>query len=338
MEIGLYGYRADLPALAHLSAEERMRALAGWGFSTVFPGRDDEAAVEAARAEGLRVFLEFPCFTGRDLWRRFPDSRPVCSDGSLLEPVDGYCGVNPAHPAVRADRLAALEVLMDRFRPDGLWLDFIRWPCRWERPQPDMPAVSFDPATVALFATEIGVGDLPRDPVKAAARIRSRHAAAWEAWRCRRVESWVADARRIVHDRGATLGLFSVPWRVTDFGGAVMSTIGQDFRALAAMVDVISPMVYHLMCGREVEWIADVISDLADAGCRRIWPIIQAVDVPSPLSAPEYRKAADAVLSHGQAEGLLVFHAEGALQGPRADVTRRLAEPARTPGRETGDG
>ena len=43
---------------------------------------------------------------------------------------------------------------------DGVWLDFIRWPCHWEVPEPALPRTSFDAATVARFARDAGI-DLP---------------------------------------------------------------------------------------------------------------------------------------------------------------------------------
>jgi hypothetical protein len=63
----------------------------------------------------------------------------------------------------------------------------------------------------------------------------------------------VAAARLVVScvRPGARLGLFGVPWCLTDHDGAIRHVIGQDYRALGGYVDVIviSPMVYHRMCG-----------------------------------------------------------------------------------------
>ena len=46
----------------------------------------------------------------------------------------------------------------------------------------------------------------------------------------------------------ALLGLFGVPWRLSDRGGAILNIIGQDSRALGEHVDVFSPMAYHPGC------------------------------------------------------------------------------------------
>ena len=92
---------------------------------------------------------------------------------------------------------------------------------------------------------------------------------------------------------GAILGLFGVPWRLSDRGGAILTIIGQDYRALGEHVDVFSPMVYHRMCGYPVEWIGDVVVEVHDLTGKPVWPIIQSVDEPSPLSAVEYGRALD---------------------------------------------
>jgi len=128
----------------------------------------------------------------------------------------------------------------------------------------------------------------------------------------------------------AILGLFGVPWRPADHDGAILKIVGQDYNALGEHVDVFSPMVYHMMCGRPLSWIGEVVEEVHNVveevhnlTGKPVWPIIQSVDQPSaPLSAEEYGQALDIALSGPASEGVLVFQMESALDEAKLEVTK----------------
>jgi hypothetical protein len=107
-----------------------------------------------------------------------------------------------------------------------------------------------------------------------------------------------------------------------DFGGGLTRVIGQNLAALATHVDVFSPMVYHRMCGRPVEWIAEVTAEVAARTRRSVWPIIQAVDEPDDLPDGEFDAAIRTAMGE-PAGGVILFHLKGTLQGNRLAVARR---------------
>ena len=320
----LYGFSSDLPPFVGIGAAEQIAWLRSVGCTAIFGGYEDPDFVAAAHAAGMSVYAEFGCFVGRQWWEQMPESRPITADGAALEPEEWYCGVNPAIPGVRQERLAALESLLNEHELDGIWLDFIRWPGHWEVPEPTLLRTSFDPFTLAAFCRDSGINIPIADPAAAARLLLSTHEAEWIAWRCARITSWVADARAVLRRvrPQALLGLFGVPWRLSDRGGAILSIIGQDYRALGEHVDVFSPMVYHRMCGYPVAWIGDVVAEVHALSGKPVWPIIQSVDEPSALSAAEYGQALDAILCHPAADGVLVFTLKGALDKAKLAVTR----------------
>jgi len=320
----LFGFSPDLPPFAGKGAVEQVAWLRSVGCTAIFGGYEDPDFVAAAHAVGMPLYAEFGCFVGRQWWEQMPESRPITADGTPLEPEGWYCGVNPAIPDVRRERLAALEKLLGEHELDGVWLDFIRWPCHWEVPEPTLPSTSFDPFTLAAFCRDTGINIPVADPAAAARLLLSTYEAEWTAWRCAQITSWVADARAVLSRvrPHALLGLFGVPWRLTDRGGAILSIIGQDYRALGEHVDVFSPMVYHRMCGYPVAWIGYVAAEVRALSGKPVWPIIQSVDEPSALSAAEYGQALDIVLRHPAADGVLVFTLKGALDEAKLAVTR----------------
>jgi hypothetical protein len=302
---------------------EQIALLRSWGNTALFGGYEDPELVEAAHAAGMKVFAEFPCFFGKRWWDEIPASRPVTHEGHLLEPEGWYYGVNPALPLVRRRRLAALEELLTEHAINGVWLDFIRWPCRWEGARPHLPRTSFDAGTLDRFRCDTGI-EIPTDDAASAARLLLvRYEAEWQAWRCAQITTWVAEAKALLQRvrPAALLGLFGVPWRLSDHGGAILDVIGQDYRALAAYVDVFSPMVYHALCRQSVAWTDEVTAEIRSLTGTPVWPIIQSVDEPRPLSAEEYKGALKAVLDSPAADGVLVFTLQGALDAAKLAVT-----------------
>jgi len=323
----LYGFSPRLAPFVGKTPTEQVALLREWGCTVVFGGYQDAEFVEAAHAAGMKVFAEFGCFVGADWWERVPSSRPVTAEGKLLEREGWYYGVNPAIPQVRQARLEALGSLLTDHAIDGVWLDFIRWPCHWEVHHPRLPRTSFDADTLALFSRDTGieVASVEAAGVHAVARaLLEQHQAEWTAWRCQQINSWVAQAeallRRIRPD--GILGLFGVPWRLADYDRAILSVVGQDYRALGRHVDVFSPMVYHLMCGRPPGWIGEVTEEVHALSGKPVWPIIQSIDEPTTLSAEEYAEALHVALDSPASEGVLVFTLEGALSEAKLAVTR----------------
>ncbi|MCU0500892.1 MAG: putative glycoside hydrolase [Anaerolineae bacterium] len=191
-------------------------------------------------------------------------------------------------------------------------------------PEPTLPRTSFDPFTLSAFRGDTGINIAVAAPAAAARILLGQHEAEWAAWRCAQITSWVADARAVIGRvrPQARLGLFGVPWRLADRGGAILHIISQDYRALGEHVDIFSPMVYHRMCGYPAQWIGDVAAELRTLSGKPVWPIIQSVDEPSILSAAEYGQALEIVLRHPIADSVLVFTLKGVLDAAKLSVTR----------------
>jgi len=320
----LYGFSPDLESFAGKSCMEQAELLASWGCNAIFGGYQNPDFVDAVHNVGMEIYAEFGCFVGASWWDNIPSSRPVTDDGQLLEIETSYAGVNPASPEVRAALLKKLEDLLIAHDIDGVWLDYIRWPCHWEVPIPHLPRTSFDPATLARFSEDTGVR-LPESGTSSIAGfLLDNHSDAWSRWRCDQITSWVAAARQMLNRTrpGALLGLFGVPWRLSDLGGAILKIVGQDYGALAEYIDVFSPMVYHAMCSQSIEWIGAITAEVHRLSGKPVWPIVQSIDEPRSVSAEEYGRVVDVALKHPDSSGVLVFTLAGALDAGKLAVTR----------------
>lgn len=322
---GLYGVKLDQPPFQGLGPREQAALLVSWGANAVFGGYEDPGFADAVHDAGLGLYAEFRCFAGADWWERLPEARPITAQGEVLAPEEGYHGVNPSHPVVRQDRLEALESLLRDYPIDGVWLDFIRWPCHWEVPQPRLAQTSFDGDTVRRFSHDRGLELEIGEPEQNAAEIGKSHADEWRAWRIEQVTSWAAQARQLLDTMRpeAMLAAFTVPWQPGEYDDAIYEILGQDHAALARYIDLFSPMVYHAMCRRPVAWIDEVVRELAARTGRPVWPIIQSVDHPRLLPAAEYGQALEAALRCPASAGVLVFTLEGMLTPDKLSVTRR---------------
>lgn len=302
-EIGIYG----VPGSIDTAAKSRAGTFRDSGATAVFT-RPDSQTIHYFAREQFNVYLSLNVFGGTQPWKNGPDAIPVRASGERLS--GKYGGVCPTHGGWRNSRLELLERwLVDFSGPDGIdgvWLDFIRYPGRWEDTQPYLADTCYCPRCLTLFQAEKGV-QLPGglSTAESAAWIRSSARAEWLAWKTEQVVSFVRDARSLVDlystERQLLLGAFLVPWKKSEHKGAVSFGVAQDGWRLAPYLDVLSPMVYHKMVGKPVSWIGEMTDYFADTGVP-VWPIIQAEEV----GEDEFGQAIEAV-NDSSAAGMLVY-------------------------------
>lgn len=305
----LFGFSRQHPLFVDQSVDQIAAWLQEHNFSAVFGGYSDTALVAALHEAGIQVYAEFPVFFGESQWQLYPDSRPILANGAPLSKQGWYAGVNPSHPGVRRDRLNALYRLLSQTQVDGVWLDFIRWPGRWESSRPNLMDTGFDAGTLSRFSRDVGLSAGEEvTPVDGAQRIATELAPLWHRWKCRQITDFVAEARAVVDsvNRPILLGAFVLPWMASDHDSAITRIVGQDIPAMAEFLDIVSPMAYHALCGRDPDWVHQIHdSTRARVSCP-VWPVIQVVDDPRRILPQEIQQTA-AVAS----PGLIVFNLTG---------------------------
>ncbi|MFT5697858.1 MAG: hypothetical protein ACI8ZB_000712 [Desulforhopalus sp.] len=301
--VGMYG--VSMPP--GIESGGRAANLKNDGVNAVFVP-PDRKIIEYFTAQHFKVYLTLNVFGGREPWKEFPDSIPVTADGTKL--VDSYGGICPTHPEWRKSRLQLLNQWLVELGGDkgisGIWLDFIRYPGRWEHADPSLPDSCYCPRCLTLFQAENGV-QLPSglSTAESAAWIKTNAHIKWDDWKKEQIVSFVRDARRLVDqyskDRELLLGAFLVPWKKSDQNGAVSFRLAQDSQLLAPYLDVLSPMVYHKMVGESVSWIGATTDYFVETGVS-VWPIIQAEDV----GKGELRQVIQG-LNESNSDGMLIY-------------------------------
>jgi hypothetical protein len=84
-----------------------------------------------------------------------------------------------------------------------------------------------------------------------------------------------------------------VPWRTKDFNGAIRSIAGQDFSAIAPLVDYLSPMTYAHMVKQDPSWIHSVVKDVFQQTEGLVVPSIQVKEayLKERLTPGEFKKS-----------------------------------------------
>lgn len=305
---GVYGAPADRSD----DSSFRKGAIAeSSGVNAVFvPPQQD--AVKWYKEQGFKVYVSVNAFGGKGAWEKYPDSRPVKANGKKLgeEKGDkGQEGTCPTHVKWREDRIKYIKHLLDVPGKDqgidGIWLDYIRYPGFWETAKPDVPDTCYCARCLKKFQAERKI-KIPAGlkPGEAAFWIKNNCLYEWMGWKKEQINSFVKEVKGILekHPKKITLGLFTVPWRKGEKDDAISYKLGQDAFMLSEIADVISPMLYHKMCGQSVDWVGMMTQYYTEtAGCS-VLPIIQSHD----LNPEEFGKAAANCAKAG-AGGILVF-------------------------------
>jgi hypothetical protein len=319
---GAYGYVPGFWQAGHSLTDHGVNAI------FVYHHAFSDSMIQTARQQGLRVFAEFATLNGKSYLKSHPDAWPIDAEGNRVPQASWFMGICPTHPGFREYRLNQLAAFLDRYRVDGIWMDYLHWHAQFEDPDPILPETCFCDRCVHQFERDTGIS-VRADSTAARARILlSEYEKEWRDWRCSVIESWVHSIRKSVdeHQPGILLGCFHAPWTDEDHNGARRRILGLDLKALAADVDVFSPMVYHARMGQSPEWVGSTVSWLcsylntSSDTTERVWPIIQAHDDPEPISAETFER----VLRAGTtscADGIMMFSIQSLIHDP---VKRRV--------------
>lgn len=266
----------------------------------------DKRLIDALHKNGLRVFFSINVFGGVGPWNQFPELRPITHTGKPLDSMNGYGGLCPTNEPYRQRKLDEISNLLKEYPVDGIWLDFIRYPTKWEVKNPNIQRTCFCTNCLTKFSQDTNV-KFPYNLTTVEEKanwILKFYDSTWNKWRSDQIISFVRDVRKVISEvRPKTLlGIFAVPWRKGDFGEAIIWGVAQDFEKMSPYVDAFSPMVYHEMCGRPVTWISEITDYFSMQTKKPVYPIIQAENITS----AEFREAIHAGLNP-PSSGIIIF-------------------------------
>ena len=241
--------------------------------------------VPAARRAGFRTFIITPVFFNPEYLAAHPEAWAITGRGRKAK-QDWVEFVCPSREDYRRERARYTLSLLEKQRPDGLSLDFIRHFVFWEMVRPDgridpLDTTCFCSGCLARFEKEAGLG-MPAaakaSPRAAAEWLFENQAEKWIHWRAGLITSWVEEvvreARRVAP--GVKINLHLVPWAESDYHNGPIRVAGQDVKALAPLADYVSPMCYAHMLYREPAWVGRITRELA---ARVSVPVLPSIEV-----------------------------------------------------------
>lgn len=286
------------------------------GVNAVFvhSGSINQEMVKRLRAEGIRLFAEFPTLNGKGYVENHFDAWPVNEKGQKVEKASWFMGVCPTNADFRTYRMDQLRKLIGKYDLDGVWMDYVHWHAQFEEPEPILPETCFCSSCLSSFEKSTGL-HVPGDTTSEKAQwILENQQPAWRDWRCRVIQSWTFEMRNILKKGkpDALLGLYHCPWEDDAFDGARRRILGLDYDMLREVVDVFSPMVYHERMGKDPGWVKENIEwfnrrvKIEKGKFPKVWPIVQAYDDPTPVSSVEFETVLRGAVEAG-ASGVMMF-------------------------------
>jgi len=274
----------------------------------------NESIMRNAKADGIKVYAEFPTLNGKGYVESHPEAWPIDKNGNKVEPATWFIGVCPTEPGFRRHREEEVRKLLHKHDLAGIWLDYVHWHAQFEDQEPILPETCFCDNCLMTFQSASAIKLPEGTTAEKAGWILFNYDKAWRDWRCSVVTDWVRDFKKIVHDEkpGALLGVYHCPWVDDDFDGARRRILGLDYDSLKNVADVFSPMVYHGRMSKDPLWVKENTEwfstrlGIGSNNSPKVWPIVQAYDDPEKISPADFEK----VLRYGVAgksTGVMMF-------------------------------
>lgn len=280
----------------------------------VHGGSVNHDLMQQAKSQGIKVFAEFATLNGKNYIEEHPEAWAINEKGEKVEPASWFMGVCPTEPGFREYRFSQLRQLITEHEIGGVWMDYVHWHAQFEEPEPILPETCFCDHCLSSFSEDTKI-DLPAgSTAEKADWILKTRDQQWRDWRCKVINDWVLEIRKIMDEirPGLLLGLYNCPWTDEEFNGARRRILGLDYDLLRENIDVFSPMVYHGRMGRSAGWVEENITwfcermKIKNNQWPKVWPIVQAYDNPSKISAEEFETVLKGGLS-SCSSGVMMF-------------------------------
>jgi hypothetical protein len=296
----------------------------------------DEPLIRRARAEGAKVYAEFPTLNGKEWIKKHPDAHPIDDEGNPARAATWFMGVCPTNKPFRQARMTALRELLTKHDVAGVWMDYLHWHAQFEDPYPQLIKTCFNDSCLAAFEAHSGLTVEGATVAEKSKWIFRNAAKQWEDWRVSVLIDWAREIRQITKSirPDALIGNFQAAWKDEDLGGVRRRALGLDYAALAEHVDVFSPMIYHGRSGKPPEYVKEYVEYFSrrmpiqtePGRYPRLWPIIQAHDEPR-ITPAEFETVLRYGMS-GKSTGVMMFTVASvtADEGKLAALQRVYAE------------
>lgn len=309
--IKIYEYNKDFDSLVNKWKE--------MGINTAFVSVDLAGNMtfrKVLKENKIRVFIIFPVFYNPELLHRDSSLYAITDKGRKAKDdwVEFVC---PSRKDYRSTKISEAAEIVNRLKPDGLSIDFIRQFVFWEMIYPERNADQIEMACFCDSCTKgfckamgIPIPDTCVTIPKRAKYILENFPQEWDNYRCELIASMVKEISERVHEvnPGIKINVHLVPWRDEDFNGANIRVAAQDIKKIAQFADYISPMCYSQMLKRDENWISSVVREMDKKAPGSVLPSIQVYPyyIDYPYTIEDFRKCTSMAMQ-SPSEGVIFF-------------------------------
>ena len=246
-------------------------------------GYDETGFRAALRNEGIAYYENLAVFFNPSQLAKRPELTPVDADGNRMRKIGWYVGLCPSDKAHLADRAAVAEEIVATLNPEGLYLDWIRFPGFWELWMPEtkrdsLPEYCFCERCVVRFQEESGVAVPDRESQEQVRFILKNFRKEWSAWKCSIVAEAVGEIKRAAQRQRPDIRILTngIAFGVDDYDNAVEEILGQRIEVLAQHTDSFTFMFYHQISRRDPgAWIARKTAEIESRTTRPFYATLQ---------------------------------------------------------------
>lgn len=261
------------------SALESIAQFERHGANTLWFHGFDPAAFDACQKHQIAACVEFKTF--RADFAAHPELIPTGADGRPVRYGPLVQGVCLSQQGFLEEIEAELLDGVRKYRPAGIWLDYLTYAGWFEVPDPDLQDSCFCQPCIADFCEATGLDASTPD------EILSTAAGPWEQHKCQRIAGFARRYVNLIHAQlpDCIVGAYMCPWQPHEFGRALTRIFGQDYAQLAPAIDVFTPLIYCAKSGRGPAWGREFL-DASPAFVppdRPVQLILDALDFPASL-------------------------------------------------------
>lgn len=294
-----------------------------WGIerAILHPGFfKDDAMHKALNKYGIDLWLNFPVFHNPGFLATHPDYYSITNRGRKA--IHDWCHfVCPNRPDYIWSEIETAANLAGTLRPTTMSLDFIRFFVFWEQVDihgnPDsIEDGCYCPACLQAFAT---ASNITPPPTEAAAFIRKHAKPQWGLWKSQHItetaQRYIAALRSA--SPASAIWIKTVPWKQKDLDGAILSSAGQNIKALGKLVDGIAPMAFTHILRQTPDWKKSLLYEVTSSTGKPVMSYVQVEQVirNKKIPLPQFTNELESALT-GNNAGVVVFHYEQLLRSP----------------------
>jgi hypothetical protein len=222
------------------------------------------------RDRNIEYYEVVPMFFDPERSRTVPTSTPIAHTGGPMRQQGWYVGLCPTDPEYLEARVVAAEEIVQRLRPKGLYLDWIRFPGFWEMWLPettraDILNYCFCPRCLQSFQAFSGADMRSLSVQDRAKVILHEMKRDWTEWKCSIVAAAVGAVKRGAQRQDPNIEIMTsnVAFGRADYENAIEEVLGQRVATMAQHADRLTFMFYHQIVRREpAAWISQLAGEI----------------------------------------------------------------------------